>query len=247
MVEPNVTAAATAAATQAPQAAVMAPEAAPTAPQPRAGEGAAAVQQKQRRRTRPARDQELRDLRDALEVACAEAAAARGETLKVRTEADDYRDKYLRERAELENHKRRIERAYADAARQERKAFLLRLLEVLDNLERALAYDGNTSAAAPEPDTRSLTTGLRMTYLQFKELLAREGLTEVPAVGVQFDPALHEAVAVDETSDRPEGEIVAALQAGYRHGDELLRPARVRVAAGHAGTRTRATPRRRTA
>jgi len=196
--------------------------------------GPAESKQKPRRRARATSDQEVRELRTSLDAARAEAAAARTEAEAARAEASDYRDKYLRERAELENHKKRVERTYADAARHERKAFLLRLLDVLDNLERALAYDRSESALAPEPDTRSLATGLRMTYLQFKELLSREGLTEVPALGKQFDPALHEAVAVDEETDRPEGEIVAELQKGYRYGEELLRPARVKVAAGRA-------------
>jgi len=187
-----------------------------------------------RRRGRASSDQEARDLRASLATARADAATGRAEAEAARAEANDYRDKYLRERAALENHKKRVERTVADAARQERKAFLLRLLDVLDNLERALAYDRSESATASAPDTRSLATGLRMTYLQFKELLSREGLTEVPAVGERFDPAIHEAIAVDEESDRPEGEIVAELQKGYRYGDELLRPARVRVAAGRA-------------
>jgi molecular chaperone GrpE len=169
--------------------------------------------------------QEVHELRSSLEAALAEATAAR-------TEAEAYRDKYLRERAALENHKKRVERTLADAARQERKTFLLRLLEVLDNLERALAHDRSHPEAAPEPDTRSLATGLRLTYLQFKELLAREGLTEVPTLGQRFDPAVHEAVAADEASARPAGEVVTELQKGYRLGDELLRPARVTVAAG---------------
>jgi molecular chaperone GrpE len=189
-----------------------------------------------RRRGPGTRDREARDLRAALDAARGEAAYARAEAAAARAEADAYRDKYLRERAALENHKKRVERTLADAARLERKALLLRLLDVLDNLERALAHDRSHPEAAPAPDTRSLATGLRLTYLQFKELLAREGLAEVPAVGQRFDPAVHEAVAVDEASARPEGEVVAELQKGYRFGDELLRPARVTVAAGRGDT-----------
>jgi molecular chaperone GrpE len=194
-----------------------------------------------RRGSRP-RDREAQDLRAALDAARGEAAFAKAEAAAARAAADEYRDKYLRERAALENHKKRVERTLADAARQERSAFLLRLLEVLDNLERALAHDRRHPEAAPAPDTRSLATGLRLTYLQFKELLGREGLAEVPALGQPFDPALHEAVAVDEASARPEGEVVAELQKGYRFGDELLRPARVTVAAGRINTDRQEAP-----
>jgi|GEM_PF-274807 len=136
-------------------------------------------------------------------------------------------DKYLRERAEMENFKKRVERTYADLARRSKKELLLKVLGVADNLERALAYENTTG----EPvDVRSLLTGVRMTYAQLRDLLSAEGVSEIKTVGERFDPALHEAVAAEPLDGRQEGEIVAELQKGYMLDGELLRPARVKVA-----------------
>jgi molecular chaperone GrpE len=159
----------------------------------------------------------------AARIAELEAALA-----AAKAEAAAHWDKYLRERAEMENYKKRLERTYADLAKRGRKELLLKLLGVGDNLERAIAYE---SGSGQEVDSRNLATGLRMTYLQFKELLGGEGVREVKTVGEQFDPAVHEAVAAEVTADRPEGEVVAEVQKGYLYQDELLRPARVKVAA----------------
>lgn len=165
--------------------------------------------------------------------ATSEAAAAdriaelEAELAAAKAEVAENWDKYLRERAEMENYKKRIERTYADLAKRGRKELLLKLVAAIDNLERAIAYEADSEQ---QTDTRTLLTGLRMSYLQFKELLASEGLAEVKAVGEQFDPAVHEAIATEVVADRPVGEVLEEVQKGYKIGDELLRPARVRVA-----------------
>ena len=149
------------------------------------------------------------ELEAALEAAKAEAAANW--------------DKYLRERADMENYKKRIERTYADLSKRSRKELLLKLLAPIDNLERALAYDS---------EAQSLTKGLQMVHAQFKDLLTSEGITEIKTVGERFDPNLHEAIATEPAGDRPDGEIVAEIQKGYRIGEEMLRAAQVKVATG---------------
>jgi molecular chaperone GrpE len=182
---------------------------------PAAGEQPAAGPQTGRGETAPAPAGEDRvaELEAALAAAKAEAAANW--------------DKYLRERAEMENYKRRIERTYADLARKGRKDLFLKVLNALDNLDRALSYE---SASGGQVDVRNLLTGLHLTHQQFKDLLASEGLAEINTEGAQFDPALHEAVVTEAAGDRPDGQIVGELQKGYTYQDELLRPARVRVA-----------------
>ena len=150
------------------------------------------------------------ELEAALEAAKAEASANW--------------DKYLRERAEMENYKKRIERTYADLSKRSRKELILKFLTPIDNLDRALSFDTDKA------DAQSLTKGLQMVHSQFKDLLASEGVTEIKTVGEQFDPNLHEAIATEPAGDRPENEIVAEIQKGYRVGDEMLRPARVKVA-----------------
>jgi len=131
-------------------------------------------------------------------------------------------DKYLRERAEMDNYRKRIERTYADLSKRSRKQLILRLLGPIDNLERALAF---------ESDAQNLTKGLQMVHGQFKDLLSSEGITEIKTVGEQFDPSLHEAITTEPAGDRPEGQIVAEIQKGYRIAEDLLRPAQVKVAA----------------
>ena len=153
------------------------------------------------------------ELEAALEAAKAEAAA-------------NY-DKYLRERADMENYKRRLERNQADQIKRVRKELLLKTLGVLDNLDRALVY---APADGRDVDAKSLLMGLKMTHAQFRDMLSSEGLAEVKTVGEPFDPARHEAVTTEVAPGLPEGQIVEELQKGYPLGDELLRPARVKVA-----------------
>ena len=155
----------------------------------------------------------MTELEGALEAAKAEAAANW--------------EKYLRERAEMDNYKKRIERTYADLAKRGRKELILKLLGAVDNLERAISYQEDSNR---EIDVRNLLKGLKMTHLQFKELLAGEGLTEIKTVGEKFDPNLHEAIATEAAEGKEEGEIIAEIQKGYTIGEELLRPARVKVA-----------------
>jgi molecular chaperone GrpE len=189
-----------------------APPAAPAAAAAAGPEDAATPEAREPRQAAEQSDR-IVELEAALEAAKAEAAANW--------------DRFLRERAEMENYKRRIERTYADLAKQGRKDLLRKVLAAVDNLERAISYE---ASSGQEVDAERLLTGLRLTYQQFADLLSSEGLKVVESVGAQFDPAVHEAVATEVTADKPEGEIVAEVQKGYRYGDELLRPARVRVA-----------------
>jgi molecular chaperone GrpE len=149
------------------------------------------------------------------------------ELAAAKAEASANWDKFLRERADMENFKRRVERTSVDQTRRERKTLLLQFLNVLDNLERALSYH---TASGKEADVSALLSGIRLTESQFRDLLANAGVSEVPSLGEAFDPAKHEAVATVVATDVPEGQVVEELQKGYRFGDELLRPARVRVA-----------------
>lgn len=151
------------------------------------------------------------DLEKQLEAAKAEAASNW--------------DKFVRERAEVENIRKRAERAANDRMRREKRELLGRVLDVVDNLDRALAFQETM-------DRESLQQGLRMLQWQLNELLKSEGLTTVPAVGEPFDPYVHEAVETTPSEDQPEGTVVEELRKGYRIGDEVLRPARVKVSSG---------------
>jgi molecular chaperone GrpE len=142
-----------------------------------------------------------------------------------KVEAAQNWDRFLRERAEIENLRKRVDRAANDRVRREKRELLGRVLDVVDNLDRALAFQDTM-------DRESLQQGLRMLQWQLNELLKTEGLTAVPAVGEPFDPYVHEAVETTPSKDQPEGTIVEELRKGYRLGDEVLRPARVKVSSG---------------
>jgi molecular chaperone GrpE len=160
------------------------------------------------------------DTDPAAALAAAQAAAAANE------------DKFLRARADLENYRRRVGRERAEIAREAKREVLLRVLDVLDNLERALGYE----QAGDQVDAQALLMGLRMTVTQFEDVLSGLGVQTVAACGEQFDPRWHEAVATVVDPAQAEGTIVEEIQRGYHLADALLRPARVRVVAGTAET-----------
>jgi molecular chaperone GrpE len=145
-----------------------------------------------------------------------------------RAEASANWDKYLRERAEMDNFRKRQERVAADRIRYEKRELLQRVLEVMDNLDRAMNFEETM-------DRENLHQGLRMVHWQLEELLKGEGLSTVPAVGQPFDPHVHEAIEQVESAEYPEGVVVEEVRRGYMLGDEMLRPARVKVSSGSQG------------
>ena len=142
---------------------------------------------------------------------------------EARAEAAANWDKYLRERAEMDNFRKRQERVSGDRIRYEKRELLHKVLEVMDNLDRAMRFEESM-------DRESLHQGLRMVRWQLDELLKGEGLTTVPTVGQPFDPHVHEAIEQVESAEHPDGVVVEEVRKGYMLGDEMLRPARVKVA-----------------
>ena len=142
-----------------------------------------------------------------------------------RDEAAQYKDKYLRERAEMDNFRKRQERMANDRTLRAKRELLERVLEVMDNLDRAMHFQDTD-------DRESLQQGLRMVLWQLNETLKNEGLTLVPTVGEPFDPRVHEAVESVTSEEHPEGTIVEEVRKGYMMGDNTLRPARVKVSGG---------------
>lgn len=156
------------------------------------------------------------------------AARLEAELAEARAEAAGNYDKYLRERAEMENFRKRQERVAADRIRYEKRDLLQKVLEVMDNLDRAMRFEETM-------DRENLHQGLRMVHWQLEELLKGEGLSTVPTVGQPFDPHVHEAVEQVESAAYPEGVVAEEVRKGYLLGDEMLRPARVKVSSGAQG------------
>ena len=142
-----------------------------------------------------------------------------------RVEVADWKDKYLRLRAEMDNFRKMQEKRAQDRVKQEKKNLLLRVLEAIDDIERALAYQDVA-------DRDALLGSLKHLHSQLNTMVQREGVVSMSTEGESFNPHLHEAVERVDSSGQPEGAIVQEMQKGYLYGDELLRAAKVHVSSG---------------
>ena len=149
-------------------------------------------------------------------------SAAQAEIARLKQELSREHDLHLRALADFDNYRKRVQRERDSAAQAGKRQLVLALLDVMDDFERALAY-ANT---APE----SILTGARVIHQRLMDLLQAQGVVPYASAGQPFDPALHEAVDVINTNQAMPGVVLNELSHGYRWGDEVLRPARVRVA-----------------
>ncbi len=132
-------------------------------------------------------------------------------------------DLYLRERADLENYRKRVQREKEDLARFANENLLREMLPILDNLERAVAH-------AEQEQDASLLEGVKMTLDQFRKTLERFGVLPVAAIGEPFSPDRHEAMGQMESAEQAPNTVVQELQKGYTLNDRLLRPSLVMIA-----------------
>jgi molecular chaperone GrpE len=153
-------------------------------------------------------------------------AELQSQLAQARQEAAENWNKFLRERAEMENFRKRQERKAADRVQQQKKVLFHKILSVMDNVERALEYQETL-------DRQGLQQALRMVLWQMNEVMRGEGINPVPTIGETFNPYVHEAIEAVDDSDKPEGIIVEEVLKGYTLGDETLRPARVKVSTGN--------------
>ena len=150
--------------------------------------------------------------------------------LSEQEESGRVREALLRKTADFENLKRRTEREKSEFFRFALVEVFSDLLGVLDNFERALTHLANEDAAAGS----DVHLGIDMISRQLGDVLRKYGLAEVSALGLPFDPNMHEAVVREETREADPGTILEVLQKGYLLNDRLLRPAKVKVAAAPA-------------
>ena len=129
---------------------------------------------------------------------------------------------YLRALADFANYRKRVESERTSAAQRGKREILLSLIELADSFELALQHLGE----APS----SLAEGLKAIYRRLQNLFEREGVTPVQSLGQKFDPRIHEAIDSVRSDKYEAGTVVEEAQRGYRWGEELLRPSRVRVA-----------------
>lgn len=150
----------------------------------------------------------------------------RQEVAEKTAEAAQNFDRFVRERADLENYKRRAQRERAETLRFGAEQLVRDLLPVVDNLERAIEH----AEAKGEGD--QIVQGIRLVLKGALDVLARHGVTRIDASGQPFDPAFHEAIAQVESDQVEPNHVVQQFQPGYRLHDRLLRPAQVSVSGG---------------
>jgi molecular chaperone GrpE len=143
-------------------------------------------------------------------------------------ELAEAKDRLLRALAETENVRRRAERERADASKYGAGSFAKDLLNVADNLRRAL--DSVPEERAGEEPTRTLLQGVAATERELLAAFERHGIRRVDPAGERFDHNLHQAIFEVESTGQPPGTVVQVLQPGYVMHDRLLRPAMVGVA-----------------
>jgi molecular chaperone GrpE len=143
-----------------------------------------------------------------------------------RNEVKANREKMLRVAADYENYRKRAARQIDEARVRGLHTAVKDLLPVFDNLERATGHIDATT------DPTSLADGLNMVRRQFVDTLGKLGIERVPAVGVPFDPTVHESIQYEHSTEHPAGTVTTELQPGYRASGVLLRPALVVVSRG---------------
>jgi molecular chaperone GrpE len=138
-------------------------------------------------------------------------------------ERDDYKDRWLRKTAEFENYRKRVERERREQADQTVTDLLVELLTVDDDFDRALTVDAGEGGSA-------YRRGVELIHGKLQDLLRRHGVRPIEALGVDFDPNVHQAVIHESSPNHREGEVIGELRRGYMMGERLLRPAMVKVA-----------------
>lgn len=155
-----------------------------------------------------------------------EATEEEDELFKLNKERDEWKDKYLRSMAEFENFRRRTNQEKADWIKRSTEKLALNVCDVLDNFERALAQ-----FAELDKDEK-LFQGVSLIEQQLRNVLEKEGVVKIEALGQDFDPALHEALAHIPSEDFEENTVAAIIQNGYTMQNIVIRPVRVAVSSG---------------
>lgn len=140
-------------------------------------------------------------------------------------EAEDFKIKYLRQLAEMENARKRMQKERHELTQYAVEGLLTEFLHPLDHFEKALGFAENMS-----DEVRNWAVGFEMILNQFKQVLENHGVTPYDSVGKKFDPHLHEAMEMEESTTTEPGVILEEFVRGYKMNDRAIRVARVKVA-----------------
>ncbi len=143
---------------------------------------------------------------------------------KLQNENETLKDNVLRVQAEFQNYKRRTEKEKTDIYKFANERIILELLGLMDNFDRAIE-----SMANEEQSQKSVLEGVGMMRKSLYELLQREGVQKIEALGEEFDPNLHHAVMTEQKDGCDSDIVIEEFQVGYKLGDKVIRPSMVKV------------------
>jgi molecular chaperone GrpE len=155
--------------------------------------------------------------------------SAASETEKLRAERDALLDRLARLQAEFDNARKRAVREQQEFREFAAADVIKNFLPILDSFERALKAGGSNS------NSNDFRNGIELIYRQFQDALQKIGVQPIVSVGQPFDPRVHEAVEMVDTTEVPDHHVLDELQRGYKYKERLLRPAMVRVARNARG------------
>jgi len=169
-------------------------------------------------------EEEIKDTEEMATIPLSEYAAQLEEIDHLNQKADEFSDGWQRERAEFANYRKRMNRDL-DAQRVNNKIDIIKkYLAVKDDLERALKNMPESLIDEPWID------GIQLINQKLSNLLDGEGIQPIPAEGLVFNPAVHEAISHEDNPEVESGFIIEVVQQGYTIGERVIRPSQVRVA-----------------
>src|SRR6202163_2187687 len=160
--------------------------------------------------------------------------SATSETEKLKAERDALLDRLARLQAEFDNARKRAVREQQEFREFAAADVIKNFLPILDSFERALKAGGDSNSKS-NSNSNEFRNGIELIYRQFQDALQKIGVQPIVSVGQAFDPRVHEAVEMVDTSEVPDHHVLDELQRGYKYKERLLRPAMVRVARNARG------------
>lgn len=144
---------------------------------------------------------------------------------ELKKSSEEYKDKYLRLLADMDNARKRMQKERLELIQHAMQNIIVDFLHPIDQMENALKFANQMS-----DEVKQWAHGFQMILNQFKDVLSNHGVTPFDSVGTMFDPHRHEAVEVVSTKEHPPGTVVSESVRGYKMGDKIIRPSRVKVA-----------------
>lgn len=158
---------------------------------------------------------------------------AKAEIENLKKQIEELKIGWQRTQADFDNYRKRTENERKELILAANQNLLMEMLPILDNFSLALTHKPKELA------NNSYITGLEQIKSQLEQIFFSQGLEEIKTKpGDIFDPSLHEAISHEENEKYPEDQIIEVVQAGYKLGEKLLRPVKVRVSKGNNVKRT---------